>query len=92
VLPFFDEHGIQIRTLLSDNGREFCGRPDKHPCEILLQLEDIEHRTTKVHRPQSNGFIERFHRTLLDEHLPVKARTTSYEAFDEMQAGIPKAL
>ena len=26
----------------------------------------------EVGRPQSNGFIERFHRTLLDEHLRVK--------------------
>ena len=92
VLPFFDEHGIQIRTVLSDNGREFCGRPDKHPYEIFLQLEDIEHRTTKVRRPQSNGFIERFHRTLLDEHLRVKGRTTWYEALDEMQAALEEYL
>ena len=92
VLPFFDEHGVQIRTVLSDNGREFCGRPDKHPYEIFLQLEEIEHRTTKVRRPQSNGFIERFHRTLLDEHLRVKGRTTWYEALDEMQADLDAYL
>ena len=63
---------MKIRTILSDNGREYCGRPDKHPYELFLQLEDIEHRTTKVGRPQSNGFIERFHRTLLEEHLRIK--------------------
>jgi hypothetical protein len=33
LLPFLDEHGIQIRTVVSDNGREFGGRPDKQPCE-----------------------------------------------------------
>ena len=92
VLPFFDEHGTQIRTVLSDNGREFCGRPDKHPYELFLQLEDIEHRTTKVRRPQSNGFIERFHRTLLDEHLRVKGRTTWYESLDERQADLDEYL
>jgi transposase InsO family protein len=92
VLPFFDEHGIQIHTVLSDNGREFCGRPDKHPYELFLQLEDIEHRTTRVRRPQSNGFIERFHRTLLDEHLRVKGRTTWYESLDEMQADLDQYL
>ena len=37
-----------IDTVLSDNGREFCGRPDQHPYELFLQLEDIEHRTTRV--------------------------------------------
>jgi transposase InsO family protein len=72
VLPFFEKQGVKIRTILSDNGHEYCGRPDKHPYELFLQLEDIEHRTTKVGRPQSNGFIERFHRTLLEEHLRIK--------------------
>ena len=31
VLPFFEEHGARITTILSDNGREYCGRPDRHP-------------------------------------------------------------
>jgi hypothetical protein len=30
--------------VLSDNGREFCGREDRHPYEQFLQLEDIEHK------------------------------------------------
>ena len=51
VLPFFEEQGVKIQTILSDNGREYCGRPGKHPYELFLQLEDIEHRTTKVGRP-----------------------------------------
>ena len=92
VLPFFDEHAIGVRTVLSDNGREFCGRPDQHPYELFLQLEGIEHRTTQVRRPQSNGFIERFHRTLLDEHLRVKGRTTWHETVDEMQSDLDAYL
>ncbi|HHJ4429591.1 TPA: IS481-like element ISAs19 family transposase, partial [Klebsiella pneumoniae] len=78
VLPFFEAHEARVYTILSDNGREFCGRPDHHPYELFLQLEGIEHRTTKVRRPQSNGFIERLHRTLLDEHFRIKGRTTWY--------------
>ena len=74
VLPFLEERGVKVETVLSDNGREYCGREDRHPYELFLQLEEIEHRTTQVGRPQSNGFIERFHRTLLDEHLRVKAK------------------
>jgi transposase InsO family protein len=85
VLPFFDKHQIKVKTILSDNGREFCGRQDRHPYELFLQLEDIEHRTTKVRRPQSNGFVERFHRTLLDEHLRIMGRKKFYESIDEMQ-------
>ncbi len=69
LLPFFETHEARVYSILSDNEREFCGRPDHHPYERFLQLEGIEHRTTKVRRPQSNGFIEPLHRTLLDEDL-----------------------
>lgn len=86
VLPTFEAHGAKIETVLSDNGREFCGRPDKHPYELFLQLEEIEHRTTRVKRPQSNGIVERFHRTLLDEHFRVEGRRTWFETVEEMQA------
>jgi len=85
VLPFFEQHDAVVTTVLSDNGREFCGRPDKHPYEIFLQLEGIEHRTTKVRRPQSNGFVERLHRTLLDEHFRIQGRKVWYETLEEMQ-------
>lgn len=86
VLPTFETHGVKIETVLSDNGREFCGRPDQHPYELFLQLEDIAHRTTRVRRPQSNGILERFHRTLLDEHFRVEGRRTWFETIEEMQA------
>jgi transposase InsO family protein len=85
VIPTFEEHNAKIEVVLSDNGREFCGRPDQHPFELYLQLEDIEHRTTRVKRPQSNGIIERFHRTLLDEHFRVEGRRTWFETIEEMQ-------
>jgi transposase InsO family protein len=76
VLPTFEEHGAAVETVLSDNGREFCGREHQHPYELFLQLEGIEHKRTKIRRIQSNGIAERLHRTLLDEHFPVKGRKT----------------
>jgi transposase InsO family protein len=92
VLPFFEQHKAAITTVLSDNGREFCGRPDKHPYELFLQLEGIEHRTTKVRRPQSNGFVERLHRTLLDEHFRIQGRKTWYESVEQMQKDLDTYL
>ena len=86
VIPTFETHAAKIDTVLSDNGREFCGRPDQHPYELFLQLEEIEHRTTRVKRPQSNGIVERLHRTLLDEHFRVEGRRTWFETIEEMQA------
>ena len=92
VLPFFEQHNVQITTILSDNGREYCGRPERHPYELFLQLEDIEHRTTKVRRPQSNGYVERLHRTLLDEHFRIKGRQKWYESLAEMQTDLDAYL
>ena len=92
VLPTFEAAGAKIETILSDNGREYCGRPDRHPYELFLQLEEIEHRRTAVGRPQSNGIVERMHRTLLDEHFRVKGRTKWYESIDEMQADLDAFL
>jgi hypothetical protein len=56
-----------------------CGREDRHPYELFLQLEYIEHKRTRVNRPQSNGIVERWHRTLLDEHFHVEDRRTWVE-------------
>ena len=86
VLPTFEQHGAKVEAVLSDNGREFCGREDQHPYELFLQLEGIEHKRTRVRRPQSNGIIERLHRTLLDEHFRVEGRKTWFETIEEMQA------
>jgi len=88
VLPFFEQHHASITTILSDNGREFCGRQDNHLYELFLQLEGIEHRTTRVLRPQSNGFVERLHKTLLDEHFRIKGREIWYESVDQMQSDL----
>jgi transposase InsO family protein len=92
VLPTFEAQDARIEVVLSDNGREFCGRPDQHPYELFLQLEDIEHRTTRVKRPQSNGIVERLHRTLLDEHFRVEGRRTWFETIDEMQKVLDEYL
>lgn len=88
VLPACEAAGVAVEAVLSDNGREFCGRPDQHPYELFLQLEGIEHRTTRVKRPQSNGIVERLHRTLLDEHFRVEGRRTWFETIGEMQAAL----
>lgn len=85
VIPTFEAHGARIDAILSDNGREFCGRDDRHPYELFLQLEGIVHKKTRVNRPQSNGIVERLHRTLLDEHFRVEGRRTWFETVAEMQ-------
>ncbi|MEA1649036.1 IS481 family transposase [Nitrospirillum sp. BR 11164] len=92
VLPTFEAEDATVEAVLSDNGREFCGREDQHPYELFLQLEGIEHKRTKVKRPQSNGIVERLHRTLLDEHFRVEGRRTWFDTIEEMQVVLDQYL
>jgi transposase InsO family protein len=85
VLPFYQALGVPVGAVLTDNGREFCGRPDTHPYELLLAMEDVQHRTTRVRSPRTNGFVERMNRTLLDECFRVKGRTEWYLTPAEIQ-------
>jgi transposase InsO family protein len=87
VLPFYRRKGIAVSAVLTDNGREFCGT-DTHPYELYLALNDIEHRRTKVRRPQTNGFVERFNRTVLDEFFRVVFQQKFYERLEDLQADL----
>lgn len=92
VLPFYQTLGIEVGAVLTDNGREFCGRPEQHPYELLLAMEGIEHRTTKVRSPRTNGFVERMNRTLLDECFRIGGRSTWYESVDQLQIDLDTYL
>lgn len=85
VLPFYAGQGLSVQAVLTDNGREFCGT-DNHPYELYLALNDLEHRRTKVRTPRTNGFVERFQRTVLEEFFIETLRTTFYETVDALQA------
>jgi len=84
VLPFYEEQGIKVQAILTDNGREYCGK-ETHPFELYLELNEIEHRRTKVRSPKTNGFVERFNRTALDEFYRVAFRRKLYENVESLQ-------
>jgi len=85
VLPFFDEHGLRLLRILTDRGTEYCGDPQKHPYELYLAIEDIDHSRTKVKSPQTNGIVERLHKTMLNEFYRVTFRKKIYTSIDELQ-------
>lgn len=62
-------YGLVFDEILSDNGAEFASRnkPEEHPFEAMLIELGIRHRYTKPYRPQTNGKVERFWRTLDDD-------------------------
>jgi transposase InsO family protein len=73
VQPFYRTLDLPVKAVLTDNGREFCGT-ERDPYELYLDLNGIEHRRTKVRSPKTNGFVERFNGTVLDEFFRVKMR------------------
>ena len=85
VLPFYEENGISVEHILTDNGREYVGRPMVHLYELFLELNDIKHRKTKVATPRTNGFVERFNRTILDEFFRTAFRKKLYESVAALQ-------
>ena len=78
--------------MLTDRGSEYCGTPDRHPYELYLALEDIEHTRTRTKRPQTNGICERFHKTLLNEFYRVTFRKRCYDALEPLQAALDAFL
>jgi transposase InsO family protein len=87
VLPFYAAQRLPVGTILTDNGTEFCGTPE-HPYELYLALNEIEHRCTKVRSPQTNGFVERFIRTVKEEFFQKARLTKLYETMEELQTDL----
>lgn len=73
---FFEKQfGIRFEEIMSDNGPEFGGGasyrtdPMKSPFHRLLVEMGIVHRFTRPYRPQTNGKVERFWKTIEEDLL-----------------------
>ncbi|MCS3933159.1 transposase InsO family protein [Bradyrhizobium elkanii] len=88
VVPFFDARGIPLNRILTDRGTEYCGNPEHHEYELYLAVEDIDHTRTKTRSPQTNGIVERFHRTVLEEFYRVVFRKKIYPSITALQSDL----
>ena len=66
--------GIEIERVMTDNGAEFGSGKDidnkeDQPFERLLLEMKMKHTYTRPYRPQTNGKIERFWKTLKEDFL-----------------------
>jgi transposase InsO family protein len=84
VLPFFEDQQIPVLRVLTDRGTEFSGSLDKHPDELYLELNEIEHTKTKTKSPQTNGICERVHQMILNEFYRVTFRKKVYAELGEL--------
>jgi transposase InsO family protein len=61
-VAWFAARGVTTQRVLSDNGSCYRSHAWRDACTAL----GIRHKRTRPYRPQTNGKIERFHRTLAD--------------------------
>ncbi len=86
--------GITVERILTDNGKEYTTHWDSghHHFEEYLKSRDIEHRYTKVRHPWTNGFVERFQRTILEEFYQPALLKKIYHSMEELQYGLDQFL
>jgi transposase InsO family protein len=76
---FFATAGITVTAVMTDNGACYRSR------DFAAALGTIQHRWTRPYRPQTNGKVERFNRTLAAEwayaatYLTETARSATYD-------------
>jgi transposase InsO family protein len=70
---WFAQHGIEVHEVLTDNGSCYQSRL------FDTALGAAKHRKTRPYRPQTNGKVERFNRTMLEEWAYVKPYSSEAE-------------
>ena len=83
-------YDLRFAEMMSDNGAEFCSRNNKrfHPFERMLLELGIKHRYTRPYRPQTNGKVERFWRTLNEDLI----EETTFESLEKFKSELEEYL
>jgi transposase InsO family protein len=75
-----EKAGRSAENLISDNGRQFVARDFRH----FLRVKGMKHVTTSPYYPQSNGKLERAHKTIKSEAIRKKVILSYEDAVDNL--------
>jgi hypothetical protein len=86
------EFSISFEEIIADNGPEFgtaiSQNKQNHPFERMLIETGIKRRYMRPYRPQTNGKVERFWRTLKEDLI----EGTDFDSLDELKDELMKYL
>ena len=71
---FYATHGVAVERVMTDNAKAYR---NAHAFREAARLLGVRQVFTRSHRPQTNGKVERFNRTLLDEWAYVRPYLTN---------------
>ena len=92
-IAIFKALSVMICSVLTDNGKEYTSHwGGSHIFEEFLKKHNIKHRYTKVRCPWTNGYAERFNRTLLEEFYQPALLRKNYASITELQDDLNRYL
>lgn len=77
---WFAEHGIMIQAVMTDNGVGYTSRVFAD----TLDAVDIDHVRIRPFRPQTNGKVERYQRTLITEWAYTRTWSSDQQRADAL--------
>jgi len=94
VLPVYAQCHIPLDRVLTDNGKEYTTHwtGGQHGYETFLKKNNIRHTRIKPRSPQSNGMVERFNRTLLEEFYQIAMIKKVYVSLSQLQEDLDQFI
>jgi transposase InsO family protein len=84
-LRWFAAQGVAVERILTDNGSAYRSRPFAR----VLRVAGIRHIRTRPYRPQTNGKVERWIRTVLSECLYLEVFSSGEQRRRRLAAFVP---
>ena len=81
---WFAAQGVAVRRVLTNNGA--CYRSRAFTDALAAGPSPASHKRTRPYRPQTNGKVERFNRTLLEEWAYARPYRSDHERCDAFHA------